>query len=456
MAWFAVGAAAAMLAVIMGMLVNGLTAFFVPMEQAEGWARADIASINSFGLIGLAFGSVAMGYVADRLSIRAICLLAASTMGVCLIAASQAGSPWMLCVLFFLAGALAGGTLFAPIFAYVGNWFPSAAGVAIGVAAAGQAVGQGSVPLLAAWLIESFGWRSAMLALGCGTLGVLVPLAWGMRQAPTAAGASFREPELQPALAVPILSAAVFFCCTCMAVPLMHLMPLIQSLCISSTDAGSVMFVMLLAAIAGRIAYGKLCDKIGATRSWLVASALQTVGVLAFTQFGSLREFFLFSVVYGFAYAGVMTSILVAVRALTPARNKATWMGLVLSFAWLGHAFGGFQGAFAYDLTAGYQAGFAAGALAGAGNLILVGMLIWLTRPRARDGGAAGVHSPQDGAPGPPQARRPLPKFYISSRSLPPSTAASPAERPPASNAAANQNASLAAPLRASSTAVLA
>lgn len=386
MPWFAVGASAAMLAVVMGMLVNGLTAFFVPMEHAEGWARADIASINSFGLIGLAFGSVAMGTVADRLSIGAVCLLAAATTGACLILASQAGSPWMLCVLFFVAGALGGGTLFAPIFAYVGNWFPKAAGVAIGVAAAGQAAGQGAIPLLAAWLIESFGWRGAMLALGCGTLAVLVPLAWGMRQAPaaSAAAASFREPELQPALAVPLLSAAVFFCCTCMAVPLMHLMPLMQSLCITSTDAGGVMFAMLLAAIAGRIAYGKLCDLIGAPRSWFVASALQTVGVLAFTQFGSLQQFLLFSVVYGFAYAGVMTSILVTVRALTPARNKATWMGIVLSFAWLGHAFGGFQGAFAYDLTAGYGAGFAAGAAAGAGNLLLVGTVIWLTRVRVR------------------------------------------------------------------------
>jgi MFS family permease len=372
-----------MLAVIMGVLVNGLTAFFVPMEHAEGWARADVASINSFGLIGLAFGSVVMGSVADRLSIRAICLLATSTMGVCLIAASQAGSPWMLCGLFFVAGAVGGGTLFAAIFAYVGNWFPGTAGVAIGVAAAGQAVGQGTVPLLAAYLIESFGWRNAMLALGCSTLAILLPLACGMRRAPAAAAASFREPQLQPALTVPMLSAAVFFCCTCMAVPLMHLMPLMQSLCISSTDAGGIMFAMLVAAIAGRVAYGKLCDKIGAARSWFVASALQTVGVLAFTQFANLREFLLFSIVYGFAYAGVMTSILVTIRALTPARNKTTWMGIVLSFAWLGHAFGGFQGAFAYDLTAGYQAGFAAGALAGASNLILVGTLIWLTRPKA-------------------------------------------------------------------------
>jgi len=169
-----------------------------------------------------------------------------------------------------------------------------------------------------------------------------------------------------------------------MAVPLMHLMPLLQSVCISSTDAGGVMFAMLLAAIGGRVAYGKLCDLIGATRSWFVASGLQTLGVLAFTQFASLRGFLLFSIVYGFAYAGVMTSLLVASRALTPTRNKATWMGTVLSFAWLGHAFGGFQGAFAYDLTAGYGASFAIGAIAGAGNLILVGTLIWLTRSNAR------------------------------------------------------------------------
>jgi MFS family permease len=370
-----------MLAVIMGVLINGLTAFFVPMELAEGWARADVAAINSCGLIGLAAGSVFMGYVADRLSIRAICLLAASTMGVCLILASQATSLWMPYVLFFVAGAVGGGTLFAPIFAYVGNWFPHATGVAIGVAAAGQAVGQGGIPLLAAYLIESFGWRNAMLALGCGTLAILLPLAWGMRQSPAPAAASLREPQLRPALGVPVLSAAIFFCCTCMAVPLMHLMPLLQSLCISSTDAGGVMFAMLLAAVAGRVAYGKLCDLIGATRSWFVASSLQTLGVLAFTLFGSLQGFLIFSIVYGFAYAGVMTSLLVATRALTPARDKATWMGIVFSFAWLGHAFGGFQGAFAYDLTAGYEAGFVAGAFAGAGNLILVGTLVWLTRP---------------------------------------------------------------------------
>jgi MFS family permease len=380
-----VGSSATTLAVIMGTLVNGVTAFFLPMEVSEGWARSDVAGINSFGLIGLAVGSVVMGYVADRLTMRTICLLAASVVGGCLIAASQATSLWTLYALFFLAGALGGGTMFAPIFAYVGNWFPKASGVAIGVAAAGQAVGQGGVPYLAAYLTDTLGWRNAMLSLGCLALAVLLPLACGMRQAPAASvRPSLAEPQMQPGLAVPLLSAAVFFCCTCMAVPLMHLMPLIQSFCIPGTDAGSVMFVMLLAAIGGRVAYGKLCDLIGSEQSWFVASALQTVGVLAFTQFGSLRAFMIFAIVYGFAYAGVMTSLLVTTRKLTPVRNKAMWMGVVLSFAWLGHAFGGFQGALAFDLTEGYGVSFAAGATAGAANLVLIGTLIWLTRANAR------------------------------------------------------------------------
>ena len=126
-AWFIVGSAALMLALVMGTLVNGLTAFQVPIAVAEGWSRSGIAAINSFGLLGLATGSVFMGPMADRLGIRAICVIAASVMGLCLILASQAQALWQLDVLFFIAGALSGGALFAPLFATVGNWFPASA-----------------------------------------------------------------------------------------------------------------------------------------------------------------------------------------------------------------------------------------------------------------------------------------------------------------------------------------
>jgi MFS family permease len=381
--WIIVGSAALILAVFMGMLVNGLTALFIPMEIAEGWSRSDAAAINSFGLLGLALGSVVMGFVSDRIGIRAICLIAVAAMGVCLLLTSQVRALWHVYLTFFLAGAIGGGALFAPIFATVGNWFPGMAGLAIGIAAAGQAIGQGGVPLLSAFFIEAFGWRGAMMVLGIATLAVLIPLAASMRDAPASVTASGAEqvPSIPVAVAVPILSAAVFFCCACMAVPLMHLMPLIQGFCIPATEAGGVMLAMLLAAIFGRVAYGKLCDMIGPLQSWAVASALQTIGVLAFTQSVSLRGFLGFGVVYGFAYAGVMTSLLVSARALTPALRRGALMGIVLAFAWLGHAVGGFQGAVAFDLTGSYVSGFVIAAVAGVMNQALLTVLLLLSRP---------------------------------------------------------------------------
>ena len=382
--WLVAGSAALMLALVMGTLVNGLTAFFIPIEAAEGWGRSDIAAINSFGLLGLAIGSVVMGFVSDRIGIRALCLIAVTVMGACLLLTAQAHALWQVYVIFFFAGALGGGALFAPLFATVGNWFPGMAGLAIGIAAAGQALGQGGVPLLSAYLIERLGWRGAMMALGTITLAVLVPLAACMREAPLSAAGNgaAQVPPFAPAVAVPVLSAAVFFCCACMAVPLMHLMPLIQGFCIPATDAGGVMLAMLLAAILGRVAYGKLCDMIGPLQSWAVASILQTVGVVAFTQFTSLQGFLIFGVVYGFAYAGVMTSLLVSARALTPVHRRGAFMGIILAFAWIGHAFGGYQGAAAFELTGSYAGGFVIGSAAGLVNLGLVSTLLLLARPR--------------------------------------------------------------------------
>jgi len=382
--WLVAGSAALMLALVMGTLVNGLTAFFIPIEAAEGWGRSGIAAINSFGLLGLAIGSVVMGFVSDRIGIRALCLIAVTVMGACLLLTAQAHALWQVYVIFFLAGALGGGALFGPLFATVGNWFPGMAGLAIGIAAAGQAVGQGGVPFLSAYLIERLGWRGAMIALGTATLAVLIPLAACMREAPAPARASraVQVPPIPSVVAVPVLSAAVFFCCACMAVPLMHLMPLIQGFCIPATDAGGVMLAMLLAAILGRVAYGKLCDMIGPLQSWAVASILQTAGVLAFTQFTSLQGFLIFGVVYGFAYAGVMTSILVSTRALTPEHRRGAFMGIILAFAWIGHAFGGYQGAAAFELTGSYAGGFVIGSAAGLVNLGLVSTLLLLARPR--------------------------------------------------------------------------
>ena len=141
--WVVLAAAVPILALVMGQLVNGLSVYFVPLETEFGWTRGDIALINSLGLVGLALGSILMGFAADRFGVRRVAFLGIVVTGVTSLAASLANDLWQLYALFFIAGVLGGGAISAPLMALVGSWFTRGAGLAIGIAAAAQALGQG-------------------------------------------------------------------------------------------------------------------------------------------------------------------------------------------------------------------------------------------------------------------------------------------------------------------------
>jgi MFS family permease len=385
--WVIVFAAAAMLGISMGFLVNGLSIFFLPLEAEFSAPRADVALINTIGLVGIALGGIVVGTIADRTDIRKIAIVAALVIGGTTIAAAWATTLWQLYVLFFLAGLFGGGALFAPLIAVVGSWFRTGAGLAIGIASAGQGLGQGGVPFGAALLIESLGWRGAMATLGIITLATLLLLALLMRQPPaTAATSTAAEPApaLPTGLVVVAMSVAVLGCCAGMSVPLMHLVPLIQGRGIAAPDAGSVLLTLMIAAICGRVAFGQLADMIGAIPAYMTAVAWQTVLVFGFTQFVSLDAFYIYAPVYGFGYGGVMTGVLTTTRMLTPATRRASATGIVLAFAWLGHGLGGWQGGLFYDLTQSYGVSFANAAFAGMVNLAIVGSILLVLRRRER------------------------------------------------------------------------
>jgi len=377
--WIIVVAAALLLAVAMGILVNGMSAFLVPLEMHFGWERADVAAINSVGLIGIALGGIAMGFLADRIATRTVCLIGAVAMSLALMLSAHAQSLWQFYALFFVAGAFGGGAFFAPVMALVGGWFRTGAGLAIGIASAGQALGQGLVPFGAGYLIETSGWQSALTYLGVIAAITLVPLSFLMREPPkvdVAAGAAVDSASMPASkLLLPALSIAVLGCCAGMAVPLMHLVPLIQSVCSVGAEAGGPLLLLLVTAIAGRIFFGRLADIIGPLRAWMAATAWQTTLMSGFMLLGSMQAFWYFVPLYGFGYGGVMTGVLVSVRALTPQNRRASATGIVLSFAWMGHALGGWQGGLSFDLTRAYFWAFANAVMFGIVNLAIIGAI---------------------------------------------------------------------------------
>lgn len=380
--WVIAIAAAVVLALTMGLMINGLTVFFVPLEKAFGWQRGDIALINSAGLVGCAVGGIVMGRLADRHNTRRICIFGAIVLGSCVLLSAYADQLWQFYALYFIGGALGGAAFFAPLVALVGNWFSTGAGLALGIVSAGQAVGQGGVPLVAALLITELEWHGALVVLGLAILALGIPLAFLMRDPPVRAHSGAAPPDepldgrLPYNVVVVTMSIAVLGCCTLMAVPLMHLVPLMQGETIAAADAGGVMLAMLTAGVVGRVFFGRLADMIGAVPAYITASVWQTVMVFGFTQFQSLEGFYLYAVLYGFGYSGVMTGILTSVRVLTRPSRRASATGVVTAFGFVGHGIGGWQGGMLFDLTGGYTAPYAVAAAAGVFNLLVMSTLV--------------------------------------------------------------------------------
>ena len=392
--WVIVSASALMLALSMGMIVNGTSVFFTPLFEEFGWQRGAVSLINTSGLVGLAIGGIFMGRIADKAPIRWVVLFGATVIGLCMLGASQADVLWQFYLLFFIAGFLGASALFVPLIANVGNWFKTGAGLALGIASAGQALGQGGMPYVLALLIGALGWRDALMSVGITMLVLLISLAMLIKQPPkisTGLDAGSTDNSLidgadttliPPNTLAVWLGAAAILCCICMSVPLMHLVPLMQDRGLSLEDAGSVLLVMLTVAIVGRIVFGKLADMIGAIRTYWIASCWQTVLVFFFLQVDTLQGYYIFAIIYGFGYAGVMTGVLISARVLTPASKRASVLGIVLFFAYLGHGIGGYQGGYFFDLTGNYTLTYANAAMAGILNLILVGALYFTTNRR--------------------------------------------------------------------------
>jgi len=384
--WIIVIASALILAISMGAIVNGMSAFIVPMQEANGWQRGDVSLINFSGIIGLAFGGMALGRLADRVGVRPVVLFGATVLSLCYCIAYFATSLWQYYALFFVAGFFGTGAIFSPVMASVGSWFSVGVGTAFGIASAGQAMGQGGVPFVSSFLIKSFGVNGAFGVTGLFMLATLVPLAMLLRHPPEAPAGSKASGAVDATMAIPVrtvitrMSVATILCCTCMSVPLMHLVPLIQDRGFAPEQASSVIFVMLLVAILGRLAFGRLADLIGAVPAYMTATAWMTLMVFGFVYIDSLSAFYTYAVIYGFGYAGVMTGVLVTMSVLTPASSRASAMGIVTMFAWFGHAIGGYQGGALYDLAGNYTGAYAVAAIAGALNLVVVGSLYLRSR----------------------------------------------------------------------------
>lgn len=366
-----------------------VSVFIKPFEQEFGWLRADTSMAYTMYTIGAAVGGLVWGSLSDRIGARKIALLGSIALAAGLAALRWQSELWLLYLLFFLIGAIGFACLFTPVLALTGLWFNARKGLAIGIVTAGGAIGQGIVPYLAQLLITELGWRSAAFWLGVGHFVVLFPLVFLLRPAPSAGGMHGRSDRsdsnlwgVPHAITIPWLGLAGVFCCICMAVPLVHLVPLGIDLGCSPQTAAGLLLSLMVAGVAGRLFFGWLADRTGGLPAYFVASVAQTSVVFWFTQTTDIATLFQLSVLFGFGFAGVMTCLLICAREAAPLRISGTAMAIVSAAGWIGMGLGSYQAGYFYDITATYFLSYANAAIAGVANLLTVAALFWFRHHR--------------------------------------------------------------------------
>ncbi|SVA63950.1 uncharacterized protein METZ01_LOCUS116804 [marine metagenome] len=380
--WFMVGIVFTLSGLAFGVL-GSISVFLKPLATEFLWTRAETSlGYTAIALSSALFG-VAWGFVADRFGTRWFGVIAAVVMAASLFMLSKQTSIVHFYAFYFIYGAFGNALVGSPLFANVAYWFRQQPGLAIGITAAGGAFGQGVVPYLAGIMIESSGWREAYMYMACGYLLIALPLGLLVRESPIRIRA-MQFPDEQPHT-FPLketevllwLSAAVLFCCNCMSVPIVHLVPLLTDAGQSLSSATSVLAVLMFSGVLGRILGGKLGDVIGPLRAYLLMSLGQTVFVLWFPFTDDVVSLYVLAVFFGFAYSGVMSSILMCTRMMVSPGFAARAMSITSFFGYGGMGMGAFVGGLLFDINGNYAGSFVFASIMGIINLLILSLFYY-------------------------------------------------------------------------------
>ena len=360
-----------------------ISVFLKPVSLEFGWSRGQTSLAYTVASLSSAAFGVIWGQVADKYGTRWFGFIGAICMSVILFLLSNMGSIYQFYLLYFLFGAMGSALLFSPLYANVGFWFRENPGLALGLAASGGAIGQAFIPHLSGILIESSGWKSAYMNLALIYIVIALPVSLLIKESPWRISARSDNAEeetgfpLSEREVVSWISFAVIFCCVCMSVPIMHLVPLLTDKGFSLEFATSVLMVLMLCGAFGRILGGILGDYIGALPSYILMSVGQTIFVVWFPHLISPTTIYIMAALFGFTYSGVMSSILVCTRMMVSAKFGARAMSLTSFFGWIGMGLGGFLGGYFFDLYGNYVWAYAFAGMMGLINLLVLSQF-WL------------------------------------------------------------------------------
>jgi MFS family permease len=368
--------------------------FFKPVLAEFDWTRAITSGAYSLGVILLGLLSIAIGRLTDKLGPRIIVTICGLFFGVGYLLMSQISTIWQIYVFhgIIVAAGLTGA--WVPLLSTVIRWFVSRKGLMTGIIASGIGIGTIIVPPVAERLISVYGWRTSYIFLGIAVLVLIVTAAQFLRRDPTqmrarsyGEGNEVKEDSLELqdggiSLQKAIRSGQFWMLCAiflsfgfCLDAIIVHIVPHVTEFGISAATAANVLATIGGASIIGRIGVGIIADRIGDKPACVIGFVIMTLALLWLQLAGEVWMFYLFAVVYGFAYGGLVTLISTMVAGLFGLSSHGAILGFVTFGATIGESAGPFMAGRIFDVTGSYQLAFLIFTVTSAIGLVLTLLL---------------------------------------------------------------------------------
>lgn len=337
-------------------------------------------------MFGYGFGNVIIGRMLDKIGIKKPIIFALSLLVTSYVLSFFAKNVfWLSTIQFFLGFSAA--AFFGPMMADISNYFYKRKGLAVSLVASGQHLCGAIWPFVIKDFIIEGDWRNAHLfiALVCSILipilfyflGNKVPKMNNEQKLTTQdedinskVNLSISNRQIQI-----LLMIAGVLCCVAMSMPQVHIVPLCIDNGYGLAVGTEILSFMLFAAVASRVIFGFLSDKIGPIQTLILGSSLQAISLTMFLPFNSQLSLYIVAICFGLSQGGIVPIYAVIISKFLPSNEVAERVGWLIFATIIGMSLGGWLSGEIYDFTNSYRLAFINGIF---WNIINLCIMIYL------------------------------------------------------------------------------